>query len=196
MKISASIQASNIYNLLNELEEYSNSFDQLHIDITDGNFTSNISLPVGIIEYIKNNTDYVIDTHLMLNNNELFTKKAFEYGSDIVTVHCETTTPEIFKSLVNQFTYVGVGILPTTDVKTLSSYIDAAYSVLLLTVNPGFSNQSKAVNLIDKVQEFKDLYPNYSNLLIVDGGVKTEDLESLRDLDVDIAVQGGAIFAK
>ena len=196
MKISASIQASNIYNLLNELNEYSDSFDQLHVDITDGNFTNNISLPVAIIEYIKKNTDYVIDTHLMLNNNELFTQKAFEYGSDIVTVHCETTTPEIFKSLVNEFTYVGVGILPTTDMKTLSNYIDEAYSVLLLTVNPGFSNQSKAVNLIDRVQEFKDLCPDYSNLLIVDGGVKKEELESLRNLDVDIAVQGGAIFAK
>ena len=80
--------------------------------------------------------------------------------------------------------------------KTLSSYINEAYSVLLLTVNPGFSNQGKAVNLIDRVQEFKDLYPNYSNLLIVDGGVKKEELESLRNLDVDIAVQGGAIFAK
>ena len=196
MKISASIQASNIYNLLNELDKYSDNFDQLHIDITDGNFTNNISLPVAIIEYIKNNTDYVIDTHLMLNNNELFTQKAFEYGSDIVTVHCETTTPEIFKSLVNQFKYVGVGIIPTTNMNTLSSYINEAYSVLLLTVNPGFSNQSKAVNLIDRVQEFKDLYPNYSNLLIVDGGVKKEELESLRNLDVDIAVQGGAIFAK
>ncbi len=196
MKISASIQASNIYNLLNELNEYSDSFDQLHVDITDGNFTNNISLPVAIIEYIKKNTDYVIDTHLMLNNNELFTQKAFEYGSDIVTVHCETTTPAIFKPLVNEFTYVGVGILPTTDMKNLSNYIDEAYSVLLLTVNPGFSNQTKAVNLIDRVQEFKDLYPDYSNLLIVDGGVKKEELESLRNLDVDIAVQGGAIFAK
>ena len=82
------------------------------------------------------------------------------------------------------------------DMKILSNYIDEAYSVLLLTVNPGFSNQGKAVNLIDRVQEFKDLYPNYSNLLIVDGGVKKDELESLRNLDVDIAVQGGAIFAK
>ena len=38
MKISASIQASNIYNLLDELENYKDSFDQLHVDITDGNF--------------------------------------------------------------------------------------------------------------------------------------------------------------
>ena len=172
MKISASIQASNIYNLLDELENYKDSFDQLHVDITDGNFTDNISLPVAIIEYIKTNTEYVDDTHLMLNNNELFTSKAFEFGSDIVTVHCETTSPE------------------------LSDYIDNAHSVLLLTVNPGYSNQSKADNLLDRITEFKNTYPNYSNLLIVDGGVKNEELQTLRDLKVDIAVQGGAIFAK
>ena len=151
MKISASIQASNIYNLLDELENYKDSFDQLHVDITDGNFTDNISLPVAIIEYIKTNTEYVVDTHLMLNNNELFTSKAFEFGSDIVTVHCETTSAELFSSLVNKYNNVGIGILPSTDINVLSEYIDYAHSVLLLTVNPGFSNQSKAVNLLDRV---------------------------------------------
>ena len=49
MKISASIQASNIYNLLEEIEFHKDSFEQLHVDITDGNFTDNISLPIGII---------------------------------------------------------------------------------------------------------------------------------------------------
>ena len=124
MKISASIQASNIYNLLDELENYKGSFDQLHVDITDGNFTDNISLPVSIIEFIKTNTEYVVDTHLMLNNNELFTSKAFEFGSDIVTVHCETTSPELFSSLVNKHNNVGIGILPSTDINVLSDYID------------------------------------------------------------------------
>ena len=196
MKISASIQASNIYNLLEELETHKDSFDQLHVDITDGNFTDNISLPIGIIEHIKKNTDYVVDTHLMLNNNELFTNKAFEYGSDIVTVHCETTTPEIYSTLVDKYTYVGLGILPETNLNVLSDYIEKAFSVLLLTVNPGFSNQSKAINLIERINEFNNFYPNYSNLLIVDGGVKNEELDTLEDLGIDIAVQGGAIFAK
>ena len=196
MKISASIQASNIYNLLEELETHKDSFDQLHVDITDGNFTDNISLPVAIIEHIKKNTDYVVDTHLMLNNNELFTNKAFEYGSDIVTVHCETTKPEIYSTLVDKYTYVGVGILPGTNLNVLSDYIEKAFSVLLLAVNPGFSNQSKAINIIERINEFKNSYPNYSNLLIIDGGVKNAELDSLEDLGIDIAVQGGAIFAK
>ena len=97
---------------------------------------------------------------------------------------------------MNKHNNVGIGILPSTDINILSDYIDNAYSVLLLTVNPGFSNQSKAVNLLDRITEFKNTYPNYSNLLIVDGGVKNEELQTLRDLKVDIAVQGGAIFAK
>ena len=94
---------------------------------------------------------------------------------------------------MNKYNKVGIGILPSTDINVLSDYIDNAHSVLLLTVNPGFSNQNKAVNLLDRVTEFKNAYPNYSNLLIVDGGVKNEELQTLRDLKVDIAVQGGAI---
>ena len=51
-------------------------------------------------------------------------------------------------------------------------------------------------NLIERINEFNNFYPNYSNLLIVDGGVKNEELDTLEDLGIDIAVQGGAIFAK
>jgi pentose-5-phosphate-3-epimerase len=35
MKISASVQAANQLNLLEDIENNKNNFDQLHIDITD-----------------------------------------------------------------------------------------------------------------------------------------------------------------
>ena len=44
MKISASVQAANQLNLLHEINNNSDKFDQLHIDITDGHFTNNIGL--------------------------------------------------------------------------------------------------------------------------------------------------------
>ena len=67
-------------------------------------------------------------------------------------------------------------------------------AVLLLAVNPGFSNQGQAINLIDKVKTFHNLYPNFNGDLIADGGIKNEDLDNLKINNVDIAVQGGAIF--
>ena len=38
------------------------------------------------------------------------------------------------------------------------------------------------------------LYPKYDGLIIADGGIQNNHLSSLKDIGVDIVVQGGAIF--
>ena len=196
MNISASIQAANQLNLLTDIKNNSDKFDQLHIDITDGHFTNNIGLSLDIVSLLKNQTDYKLDVHLMLENNSKYVEKVIDYGADIVTVHCESTDIDEFKSITNNYDNIGIGILPSTNMEVLKSYADFTSIFLLLTVNPGFSNQLKAVNLVDRVNEFNNVITEKSTTLIIDGGVTVEDLQSLEDNGVDIAVQGGAIFGK
>ena len=196
MNISASIQAANQLNLLTDIKNNSDKFDQLHIDITDGHFTNNIGLSLDIVSLLKNQTDYKLDVHLMLENNSKYVEKVIDYGADIVTVHCESTDIDGFKSITNNYDNIGIGILPSTNMEVLKSYADFTSIFLLLTVNPGFSNQLKAVNLVDRVNEFNNVITEKSTTLIIDGGVTAEDLQSLEDNGVDIAVQGGAIFGK
>ena len=52
MKISASIQAANQLDLLNHIDSNNTKFDQLHIDITDGDFAENISMSFKVIEML------------------------------------------------------------------------------------------------------------------------------------------------
>ena len=196
MDISASIQAANQLNLLTDIKNNSDKFDQLHIDITDGHFTNNIGLSLDIVSLLKNQTDYKLDVHLMLENNFKYVEKVIDYGADIVTVHCESTDIDEFKSITNNYDNIGIGILPSTNMEVLKSYADFTSIFLLLTVNPGFSNQHKAVNLVDRVNEFNKVITEKNTTLIIDGGVTAEDLQSLEDNGVDIAVQGGAIFGK
>ena len=196
MNISASIQAANQLNLLTDIKSNSDKFDQLHIDITDGHFTNNIGLSLDIVSLLKNQTDYKLDVHLMLENNSKYVEKVIDYGADIVTVHCESTDIDEFKSITNNYDNIGIGILPSTNMEVLKSYADFTSIFLLLTVNPGFSNQLKAVNLVDRVNEFNNVITEKSTTLIIDGGVTAKDLQSLEDNGVDIAVQGGAIFGK
>lgn len=196
MNISASIQAANQLNLLTDIKNNSDKFDQLHIDITDGHFTNNIGLSLDIVSLLKNQTDYKLDVHLMLENNSKYVEKVIDYGADIVTVHCESTDIDEFKSITNNYDNIGIGILPSTNMEVLKSYADFTSIFLLLTVNPGFSNQHKAVNLVDRVNEFNKVITEKNTTLIIDGGVTAEDLQSLEDNGVDIAVQGGAIFGK
>ena len=196
MDISASIQAANQLDLLRDIETNANKFDQLHIDITDGHFTDNIGLSLDIVSKLKNNTSYKLDVHLMLQENTKFVERVIEYGADLVTVHCESTDINEFKNLTTNFDNVGIGILPTSNIEILKSYAEYTSIFLLLTVNPGFSNQPKAVNLIDRINEFKSVVNNSESTLIVDGGVTVDDLAPLETNGVNVAVQGGAIFGK
>lgn len=196
MDISASIQAANQLDLLRDIETNANKFDQLHIDITDGHFTDNIGLSLDIVSKMKKNTSYKLDVHLMLQENTKFVERVIEYGADLVTVHCESTDINEFKNLTTNFDNVGIGILPTSNIEILKSYAEYTSIFLLLTVNPGFSNQTKAVNLIDRVNEFKSVVNNSESTLIVDGGITVDDLAALETNGVKVAVQGGAIFGK
>ena len=196
MDISASIQAANQLDLLRDIETNANKFDQLHIDITDGHFTDNIGLSLDIVSKMKKNTSYKLDVHLMLQENTKFVERVIEYGADLVTVHCESTDINEFKNLTTNFDNIGIGILPTSNIEILKSYAEYTSIFLLLTVNPGFSNQPKAVNLIDRVNEFKSIVNNSESTLIVDGGITVDDLAALETNGVKVAVQGGAIFGK
>jgi ribulose-phosphate 3-epimerase len=194
MIISASIQAANQLFLLEEINNNKNKFDQIHIDITDGHFTDNISMSFNHISLIKKNTDYKVDVHLMIDNNEKFVKVAFENGADLVYVHQESTTLESFIELQNIFPKLGIATLPNTQNESLKDYLKYAKAVLLLGVTPGYSNQKQSIDLLEKAKNFKNKYRDYSGLLVLDGGITNDDLQKFKNLDIDIVIQGGAIF--
>ncbi|MDA2969830.1 MAG: hypothetical protein O3A48_02750 [Actinomycetota bacterium] len=194
MIISASIQAANQLILLEEINKNKNKFNQIHIDITDGHFTNNISMSFNHINLIKKNTDFKVDVHLMLENNEKFVPLAFDNGADLVCVHQETTSINTFKNLKQNFPNLGIATLPGTKNENLKEYLDYASAVLLLGVTPGYSNQKQSIDLLIKGKNFKNLFDNYSGLLILDGGITNNHKKESEKLGVDILVQGGAIF--
>ena len=130
MKISASIQAANQLDLLNHIDSNNTKFDQLHIDITDGHFAENISMSFKVIEMLKNNTDYFLDIHLMINDNLKYGEIAFDCGADLVTVHKESTELKDFIKLSEFNKNIGIGLLPGTSNSELDEYLEYAHSVL------------------------------------------------------------------
>ena len=194
MIISASIQAADQLNILQSIQQHSSKFDQIHVDITDGHFTNNISMSFSHIKEVKNQTDYKVDVQLMVEDNVKLAPLAFAHGADLVSIHLESTPIKDFINLSNEFTNLGVATLPNTDNSKLDEYLEYSSAVLFLAVNPGFSNQGQSVDLIDKIKNFKVLYPTYDGLIIADGGIQKNHLNSLEGIGVDIAVQGGAIF--
>jgi len=192
--ISASIQAANQLNIIQDINQNKSKFDQIHVDITDGHFTNNISMSFQHIKEVKKQTDYQVDVQLMVNDNVKLAPLAFDHGADLVCVHYESTKIDDFIKLSKQYKNIGIATLPDTNNESINDYLIYSKAVLLLAVNPGFSNQGQAINLIEKIQNFNNLYPNFNGQLIADGGIKRIDLQDLESNKVDIAVQGGAIF--
>jgi len=116
------------------------------------------------------------------------------------SLHVESKSINHFLDIMNNQYNIetGIGILGSSDISILKSYIDNEELnikyVLLLCVNPGFSNQEPIVSPIKRVKEFLEFYPDFKGEIIVDGGVTNNMKEELENLGVDITVQGGAIF--
>ena len=194
MKVSASILAIGDQDIETALEEKKHLYDLVHVDVGDNIFCPTYGVPFEIINDLNISEDYYLDVHFMIENPIEILPRIKNLEIYNISVHCESINVTNFKKLKSKNYKLGIAILVDTDLALLEDYLLIADSVLLLCVQPGFSYQKPTINPLERVAEFHNLYPNYEGLLSVDGGVTMGMLDQLRDLNVDISVQGGAIF--
>ena len=56
------------------------------------------------------------------------------------------------------------------------------------------SDDDCCFDLLEKAKNLKNEHRDYSGLLVLDGGITSDDLQKSKNLDIDIVIQGGAIF--
>ena len=202
MKISASILAADQLNVFNDLKINKDKYDYVHVDIGDNDFCPTYGISKEIVYKLIDDSDLMIDMHFMTNDYPDILTKLLNQNNNIskASLHVESKSINKFLTEMSKQSNIstGIGILGSSDLNILKNFIDNGIFniqyILLLCVAPGFSNQTPIVSPIERVNEFNLLYPNYKGEIMVDGGVKNNMLEELRELDVDISVQGGAIF--
>ena len=195
MKISASILAIKDKDVFEALEINRKKYDLVHVDIGDNVFCPTFGIKYETLYRLCNEYDYLIDIHFMIQDPKSIQNRIKDLRISNITVHFEATSLEVFEYMKSDTYTLGIGVLSETNLADISDFIDITDSVLLLCVNPGYSYQKPTVSPVDRVKEFIHMYPNFKGQISVDGGVSDELLPQLRALNVDIAVQGGAIFA-
>ena len=90
----------------------------------------------------------------------------------------------------------GFAICPQTPVELLQDVIEDCETVLVMSVNPGFSGQKFLARAFEKVREARALIDrrNPACLIEVDGGVGAENARELVEAGADVLVMGSAIF--
>lgn len=175
-----------------------NNGKAVHIDVMDGSFVPEITYGEPVIRSIRSATDLPFDVHLMVEKPELHIESFAKAGADWITFHIEATNHanRVIQMIHELGKKAGVAINPSTPLSVVSEILEYADIILVMTVNPGWGNQSLIPSCVTKVSELKKIRDerNLNFLISVDGGVNTKTLQSVLDAGTDIFVSGSAFF--
>jgi ribulose-phosphate 3-epimerase len=198
-KLAPSILSADFINLEKQIKALEdNGVEYLHIDVMDGKFVPNITIGPLVVKALRENTDMILDVHLMIDDPAAFIDQFAEAGADIITVHAEASNHlhRVVQQIKDKGIKAGVSINPATPVYYLEEIIDYVDLILLMSVNPGFGGQEFIESTIGKI---KYLSSNIQQLgldvdIEVDGGIKDYNVDQVIDAGADIIVAGSAIF--
>jgi ribulose-phosphate 3-epimerase len=172
--------------------------EYLHLDVMDGRFVPNITWGPKIIGDLRKLSPLVFDAHLMIVEPERYVDDFRAAGCDRITFHLETTShaQRLLVHLRDVGAKAGLAICPQTPVELLQDVIEDCDTVLVMSVNPGFSGQKFIAHALKKVREARALIDrrNPKCLIEVDGGVGAENARDLVEAGADVLVMGSAVF--
>ena len=196
--VSPSILTADFGHLADELQSI-NACDWIHIDVMDGVFVPNISIGFPIIKAVKDNTDKVLDVHLMIVDPDRYIDRCKEFGADIVTVHYEACrhlhrTVAAIKAAGMK---AGVSINPHVPVSVLEEILPYLDLVLIMSVKPGYGGQAFIETSVDKVRKLKKMIVDggYNVTIEIDGGVNERTGRLLVDAGADALVAGNYVVS-
>ena len=197
--IAPSILAANFAELGSQIAAVEKGgADLIHLDIMDGHFVPNISFGPFVVKAVHGLTHLPLDTHLMIENPDLFLQEFQKAGTTYLTVHVEAckdlrrTMLEIRRLGMK----AGVSLKPGTSLSTLEEILPLADLVLVMSVEPGFGGQKFMPESLNRIKKLKDMISSkkLNTLIEVDGGVDHANARALRDAGARILVAGTAIF--
>jgi ribulose-phosphate 3-epimerase len=169
--------------------------DFIHVDIMDGKFVKNKTMPFSEMKYIYKYTSKRLDVHLMVEDPSNYIPLYAELNTECITIHVEVEE-DIQKDLELIKSYsikCGLAINPDTKVKELIPYLPYLDEIIVMSVVPGAGGQEFIKETENKLKELRSLLDSYNihALINVDGGVndKTKDM----CVDADILTAGSYI---
>ncbi len=194
--ISASFLTSkDIPKTLAELND--TDVDFIHVDVMDGKYVENKSLPFKEMKHIYKFTDKRLDVHLMVESPSKYIKDYASLNTEYISIHLDTLENTIsnLKLIKSYGIKSGIVLNPDDKVSELIPYLPYIDLILVMGVIPGKGGQKFIESTSDKLKELNVLKKEYKEFAIkisVDGGVTDIIAKRINNL-VDIMVSGAYI---
>jgi ribulose-phosphate 3-epimerase len=177
--------------------------DMVHLDVIDGHFAPNITFGAGTVRALRKVSDLTFDTHLMISDPLRYVERFIEAGSDVLTFHVEVLTPESFDSLYatvrGKGRQLGIALKPETELPGWAEErLGKLTTIIVMTVNPGFSGQAMDMSVMPKLERISRLVDEkgYATNIEIDGGVEPENVGEVVTRGGNVLVAGAGVYAK
>lgn len=202
MKIYPSLISADILNLSAVVTQFNSLCDGYHIDIMDGHFVPNLTWGPLFSNALTKKTNLPLHIHLMVTDPTGIAARIAPRQQDHITFHYEAIKnpaailPTI-THLKNMRCHVGMAVNPETPVTAIKPYLEHLDSLIIMSVNPGQSGQAFISSSMEKIEQTiqlrATLKPNL--LLIVDGGISSQNIATLAKAGIDACAIASAIFS-
>ena len=173
--------------------------DVIHFDVMDNHYVPNLTIGPMVCKALRDHgVTAPIDVHLMVSPVDALIDEFIKAGASHITFHPEATN-HIDRSLQlikNGGCKAGLVFNPATPLDAAKYVLDKLDIILLMSVNPGFGGQKFIPNVLDKAREARKMIDDagIDCRLMIDGGVKVDNIREVADAGVDMMVAGSAIF--
>lgn len=196
MKVSASfLNCSNPAVDLAKLNE--TDVDFIHVDIMDGKFVSNKTMPFSEMKNISKYTSKRLDVHLMVENPKEYIPLYAGLNTEYITIHVEIDEDimECLELIKRYSIKAGLSIKPNTKVSELIPYLPYIDMILVMSVEPGAGGQAFIEESEDRINEVRALIDSYNipAVINVDGGINGDTVKRCKNCDI---VTSGSYIVK
>lgn len=196
VKVAPSVLSADFRRLGNEIKKVESAgADLIHIDVMDGHFVPNITIGPVVVRYIRRATKLPLDVHLMIEHPEKYIDDFIQAGSDMITVHIETTSKRgiinLKTKLAKANVKLGISLNPDTPLSKIEGILDEVDFVLVMSVFPGSSGQKFIPSVLPKIKKLRAIF---GGDISVDGGINHKTAAALIKAGANILAAGSYIF--
>lgn len=187
----------NLIEYVKKLEDL--GVEYLHCDVMDGKFVENTCLSVDKIRDIRNNTNILLDVHLMIDNPIKSIRDYISLKPNIITIHYESVKRQaqikkMSKMVRGRDILFGISIKPNTPVSDIVKFANYVDLILIMSVEPGKSGQKYIESSTQKIKDAHCLCEGRDIIIEVDGGINLDNYKVVVEAGAEFLVMGSAFY--